>query len=611
MKTILWFLLCATSALGVFSTLRVTVPPPTAPIAAAPTPEASTSESAESEEAAEDLDLPPGAPSLTRTLADLRAIESMSVEALQTALREAVEQGDEARLRLLVAAWARQDPASAFQFLLTCEDSNVLHLPWNVVFREWARRDARAALEASHRLPDEDSRRAMAQSIFAVLAEQDPSAAFALAFSVDPTLRHNTLSPVLNAWAKTDPDSAWQAMQSLPPDQRRRLFGSYFLGRFSTDREGAIEQAIGLGNGEEGQMAFGVLSLVLLDEGPTSLFQVLDERVPPEMRANFAQVALWEAMERAPQEALHWVSTNLTGRDRERAVAHAIDFLSQHSPQDAASYISALPYGATYAGAVEALSENWGRQSPAEALAWVETLPPGKERSDAFRRVVEQLALKDPEAALQFAAGADAEERSTVIEAVAQAKAKSDPQDALVWLETVESGMRDDARASLIKAWAANDPVTAADYVSRHLSQLPPELGVAVADAWSRKNAAAAAAWAISLGDDEARARAVNRVTGEWLRQDSFAASAWIESLPSGKAREEAVENVVERIHGADPAAAFAWATTMEESDRRRNWTNLVVRGWKETDPAAAAAAIRGSGLPEEEQARLLEGFDE
>jgi hypothetical protein len=216
----------------------------------------------------------------------------------------------------------------------------------------------------------------------------------------------------------------------------------------------------------------------------------------------------------------------------------------------------------------------WADRDPAAAATWVVgQMEAGEDRTEMIDGIFNTWASSDPPALLQLAASVDEE---TLAQAWRQVIAV-DANTGRTWLE---SHIDEFVAATRSPAVAKTLPeMEFAPEVERRLLQKLPE------------------------GSGFDIAGAVDR----WVEEQPEEATEWVRGLPPGVRRTRATEGIVSSLNdNGDHEGAFAWAVTLPEA-ARADILAETIETWSGEDPAATEAAIRTSGLPEEEQQALFE----
>lgn len=193
------------------------------------------------------------------------------------------------------------------------------------------------------------------------------------------------------------------------------------------------------------------------------------------------------------------------------------------------------------------------KHDPATALQVMQTISSEQDKLDYLRGIYSVWSETDPVAALDYArtslhAGTM---RSESIGIAVNKWAARDARAAWMWADENLSGpLKDQALTDVMIGWTRRTPAAAAQWLTStgYLSQ---PLIAATATTWAEQNAAAAAKWAATLTNKDARQTATVAVASEWALQNPQEAAAHY-------------NDAVSQMDGAALAAAIAdiWGTT-------------------------------------------------
>src|SRR5690606_13192753 len=133
-----------------------------------------------------------------------------------------------------------------------------------------------------------------------------------------------------------------------------------------------------------------------------------------------------------------------------------------------------------------------------------------------------------------------AELRGTWLEQVAAPYARQDPEGAAVWLQRFQGEPNYGAVLQrVVQQTAQVDPDSAARLLPAMPAELQRSAAASIANGIARSDLAAAARWAVALGDEAARTTAVQQVATSWATRDPRAAQSWAVGLPRGETRDQ------------------------------------------------------------------------
>ena len=187
-------------------------------------------------------------------------------------------------------------------------------------------------------------------------------------------------------------------------------------------------------------------------------------------------------------------------------------------------------------------------------------------------------------------------------------------QSAQVFQETLESVQQlpaTDQEPHLAKLLGRLEPERAIEQL--HL--LPQgtartEAVGTIAWGWAAYDPQEAAAWAAQLPQEE-QTEAYENLARRWSEHDSYAASQWISTLQEGRARDTAIGQMLVQLDWAEPDSAFTWAGSITNSVARGKALEHTIKNWNLHAPEEARAAVIGSALDPDIQAKLLRVLDQ
>jgi hypothetical protein len=192
----------------------------------------------------------------------------------------------------------------------------------------------------------------------------------------------------------------------------------------------------------------------------------------------------------------------------------------------------------------------WATTDPNGALAWMQNH--GSDISAATvasvaDAIVPQATNLDVERLIGLGGMLDARARGEWIGRVVERVASADPSLAFAVAdryrnESFYESLR--SSAALMVAISAG-PEEAARLIG---SSVPVSAAMSIGRHWARVDPRRAAAWAVTLQDQQARESAVGVIAGGWAESDVEAATGWARGLPDSALREQAREAICNRL---------------------------------------------------------------
>ena len=434
---------------------------------------------------------------------------------------------DSSAVRMLAARWADLDPSHMLhtlyaEFMLPENAPGSLPSRWtlaSVLFEQWTKNDVAAAIKALNDVPEfsgrENLRMTTANEIFktdveaglramkdwnirnygpdmkgvAAWAARDPRHAAEIVLKdAEGYVAQRALAEVAKAWAQSDPGGGLQFAAGLDP-ARRAIFGGEVVRSWAArDAKAAAAFAAA----QPGGAFRNALGQGLVSE--------------------------WGRTDAA--SALAWSQENLHGAARTEAIAGLVKSAAEKNLAAAADLVAGMEPGAAQSRASASIFETWFAKGKGErdaALDWLAALPDAGARSAAIERVQWNWVWNDPDAVREFIAGPHGDlASSSLIHQVARSQAAKNPEAAMQWAAGLPAERAADARRAVLENWLAIRPEAAADY-ARQLPAGDERDGAirTVSQSLVFQSPQQAAAWYRTLGDaDRKTAREIFDGTG-------------------------------------------------------------------------------------------------
>jgi len=429
--------------------------------------------------------------------------------------------------------WASLDSAAAIQWAATLNDSSLRKLALDAAFNQAAEMDARAALELASRLqlklsddvygtlagdfanrpndaiqwidslPTATARSSAFGGFIQKLAEQNPTAAAALATNLPPGNRRTTaISSVASVLASGDPSTAIAWVQSLGSPQekanatqsmiwefsqsdptrglalieslpvgpaRNQLYGSLASGWVEQDLDGAVQWLKAIEAGPARDAALGSIALPWASADPVAAAEFAATLAPGDEANSFLSNVASSWAEQDPKAALAWAQRLESPEAARSAMDSVVTQWAEDSPKEAMEFARTLTDPESQKGAVLAVMNSWSTSNPEEAAKWLAQLPNPELRAEAANFLVNNWASNDPVAAARWLADQPAEARSDeAISALAGSLAQFEPASALQWagaIQDAEARRQETVRLTL--GWIYNYPTQAAEWLAK------------------------------------------------------------------------------------------------------------------------------------------------
>lgn len=426
--------------------------------------------------------------------------------------------------------------------------------------------------------------------------------------------------------------NAWQFSQQTGDDQPAKhdqgLLATKGAARHQGDSDGGgvgpnANQPDGIGKTPVARQAPGTLAGILAMGDPLARIDALlafVKNVPTDqigkilgdLRAGADQ---WDPESRLLAHLLltRWAQedpdaafASLEGRGGKEGSGDAISILSSLAATDPARAVAWLgdpgnrmanqPYLAHMLA--RTIGEQWALRDRDAALQWAAGLP-DRQRAGAYSGIIGNLASTDPQRAATLAMELDPGDRGKLMGEIAERWALQSPDQAVAWASALEESDRASALPDALGAWALTAPAAAAAFVD----QLPETQRVdhvsQVARTWSDQAPADAAAWLGTQPESGGKAQAMGHVMWDWTNADPEAAAAWLGEQDGGPSYDSGVAGLSKAATHVyqDGESGVTWAATIENENLRGRMMTHSLGQWIRQDPEAARAWATQNGV--------------
>lgn len=476
--------------------------------------------------------------------------------------------------------------------------------------------DLGRALETAASRPWSPARDVEIDALLGRLADLAPAEVPGLARSLGLDRRFIAEAYVL--WARTDPDAAIRALAAIEGRAARHDVALALLDVFGDDGVGVDAVAAGLPEKERGPFRAEWIA-ARAEQDPYGAFREAVSLADTNLAGEaLEQVAIAWAAE-APVGAIAQGDL-LPGRLRSRYLANVV---REWAHLDAPGYLSWLQ-SAVSPPDEAAMGIDLIAGSDPDLVMSIAQRMSGDTGRQARLMAMMAFADADPEAAMARAAALPAgPEREGLLSAVGAAAALRDPDAALDWARSLSPPSQNLTNQILI-AIAGADPDRALEFLNNPPEGLDPRLFGPLATSAIARNPEQAQAFAdkLAAGDTIQSANALKTLVGNWMRQDPEGALEWVlahdgqvdASMLGSAARAmasvdaAAAASYVERIPApyrstwiaqvaqsyglSDPGAALAWVAQFQGQDVYENALRSVITASAGVDPTGAAQAL-------------------
>lgn len=186
--------------------------------------------------------------------------------------------------------------------------------------------------------------------------------------------------------------------------------------------------------------------------------------------------------------------------------------------------------------------------------------------------------------------------------------ANDNPQAAAQWaLSQSDPNARSEAVSSVARSMADDSPQEAALWAqSISDPQAQAEALRGTASGWARQDPQAAMDWAMSIEDPDISNQATRTALGTWAREDPYSASDYVIDMEAGATKDQAAATLTQSLIRDDPENALLWAQSISDPDLQTKTLSPITDGWMQKNPEAATEWINSSSLPDETKQALL-----
>ncbi len=504
----------------------------------------------------------------------------------------------------VMSAWAASDPEAALAFVKDSPSKTFRNMAHDSIFSVLAEEDPADALARAKDLGTSAERlNALAAAAWAT-GRKDPREGIRL-FGGMKELPDHVRTALINELGKISPEEAVTELAKISPNQRDNFWNSegVFTTWASSDPEALLAWAATATDLNMRNSAYRAYCRRMASDDPAAALEKV-ATMPAHLRTELIG-AVMES----------WADTDLPGAlaaaqgisqpaERERAMQSLVNQLDWMDPTGASKVVLAMPKGNARTSALESLSWGLRWQSPADRKATLSQFE-GVEYSRLAGKVAASMVGEDPEAAIKLFKEVPPTLRGEYdFRYFMNSLSQHDPKLALEFATSLESASeRSQAVRQAFEQMAALSPQEAARTMEGMNDPKDRQQAlIALAKAWSQRDPDAALRWAESLSGEEQTA-ALAKLLPEQARNDPASAATRLKSLLSnpgsntGAVLQSATGDLAREWAGRNPLEAAAWVAELPEGSAAESGAGALVRNWSSHDPSAAADWI--SNLPE------------
>lgn len=382
---------------------------------------------------------------------------------------------DMAIIRMLAARWAELDPTHMFSSLyadLIQPDGAPGTLPgrWeltDVLFEEWVKKDMGAVIKALNDVPNFGGRDNLRMTVVNRLMKAD--AEKGLIAMKEWNIRHYVPDmKSVSDWAARDPRHAAEAVAALGSDYAAREAMKYVGKAWAqNDPESGLRYAATL-NQQSGAALSSEIIGAWAQRNLSAAVKFATAQEDPSIRGALGQGLVNSWAKTDPAGALAWSQENLRGAARAEAIGGLIKTVAEKNIEEAGELVAGMEPGAAQNRACASIFETWfkkGKDQRDAALAWLAELPDPQARNSALEKVQWDWMWNDPNSVRDFISGPHGNLASdSMLHQVARNQTSKNPEAAMEWAAGLPAERVELARRAVLDNWLQVRPEGAAAY---------------------------------------------------------------------------------------------------------------------------------------------------
>ncbi|MBL9183252.1 MAG: hypothetical protein JNN17_14030 [Verrucomicrobiaceae bacterium] len=320
-------------------------------------------------------------------------------------------------------------------------------------------------------------------------------------------------------------------------------------------------------------------------DGAPSLSAAMQE-LDPQERATMLRQAGAEAAKRDPATALQVMQTISSEQDKLDYLRGIYSVWSDSDPVAALDYArTSLHAGTMRSESIGIAVNKWAARDARAAWMWADENLSGPLKDQALTDVMIGWTRRTPAAAAQWLTSTGYLSQP-LIAATAGTWAEQNAPAAAKWASTLTNkDARQTATVAVASEWALQNPQEAAAHYTDAVSQMDgAALAAAIADIWGTTNPAAAADWIRSLPSGPGKDEAAATLATVWAASDIEAATAWSGSLADASVRRQAITHIGTLWGAMEPDKALAWLGSQPQELATEGYAGAY-NSWAATDP--------------------------
>ncbi|MEA3209543.1 MAG: hypothetical protein QOE70_2600 [Chthoniobacter sp.] len=478
-----------------------------------------------------------------------------------TALLAALEQGmidspfDRSLVSNLIGRWAELDPRAAADYAAGLDRRHHFSGIYTVM-GIWVESDLAAARQWALSARDREAHLYGVNAVAGFIAETDPRAAFAFLKELPPTEDHwFYVSSIFSRLGKKNPALAAELAPEMPTRALRQSAVRETASAWGEKEPGKalawyLENRSAQADDWQGEQAVEKLMKKWTLTAPEEAAAFAGALPPGQSRMTLIGKLgqSWGAVD--PEAAAHWLQSLPKSSESYRAFDSLIGSWTASDPARAGSFILSQPADRSRDWLLNTLGSNWAESDPAAALAWArEQSDPAIERQVAAEALGAMAAKDLANAGSYFSQLKSPGAQSRAVEVVSNQITRREPERAANWVMEMAAARQPIGRAIEwpVTSWTWRDPEAVGAWLNQQAASATKDAAIGShAEALAQRNAPAAAAWTVTIGDDALRRKRTKEVITTWAGKDRTAARTWVQQQPSLAApeRQELLETL-------------------------------------------------------------------
>ncbi len=549
------------------------------------------------EDLLEDVDPLPSEGGSLRSVIYMRYVQ-LAPRAAVTRL--VAEEGDRpVELMHALAAWASDDFDAALGFVETLEPSLQSQAAMVIIRDGEGLSDSRKE-QIAQRFSVEPYLRQIQASAEARI---DPASAWRNALSMgEGESRTYALWGIADTWINEDPAAALAALNSLPDRTQRDGWQQVLLQRWAgTDREAAWNWALAQPRAKRAMLLANVAAAVAKDSASEML--EIAETLDPEERRTIAQKVL-EAWARTDPKAALSALREMADPQLTQAVQRSlISWWTRSDPRSAFEWVRAQPPSSGQSSLLATTLGAYAASDPERALALARNLD-GGHRSRAIETILRQWANEDPLAAASWL-DSSSDKTPAAVSAVVGGYTKLDPEAAFDWLMDQSAGAQLQSVSIVVRDVAAKSPAAARRLIERIDDRTARQIaGSQLMSTWVETDPRSAVR-AIARMDDDLSQQLYQSAFQSWSGFDREGATAFLNQIPAFS-RDWAIKGILTgALFGGYAAFAERMYNRLAGDEARQQAATTMYFFLTRTDPERAERYREASGVQLDENGQI------